>query len=217
LNKIISKIQNLLELAYDSPSDEEGQTALLMAQKLMLKHKISLAQVESKKEETHSFNEASGKTAGRILWWESSLAALLAKNFRCHAIRNRNSAARETSINFFGLEEDAELCSEIFNATRLYLMYRFKRLVGKEKKNSYLSGFLLGLDERFEKQILEKQEYALVVQVPAVVEQEFKRQYGNLRNHNSKKPDFDLDVEAYFEGYYHAKESIIMPNELLRE
>lgn len=30
-NKIIEKIQNLLELAYDAPNDEEGQTALLMA------------------------------------------------------------------------------------------------------------------------------------------------------------------------------------------
>ncbi|MFM0817933.1 DUF2786 domain-containing protein, partial [Streptococcus suis] len=37
-NKIIGKIQNLLELAYDTPDDEEGQTALLMAQKLMVKH-----------------------------------------------------------------------------------------------------------------------------------------------------------------------------------
>lgn len=35
-NKIIEKIQNLLELAYDAPNDEEGQTALLMAQRLMV-------------------------------------------------------------------------------------------------------------------------------------------------------------------------------------
>ncbi|EHI68566.1 hypothetical protein STRIC_0614 [Streptococcus ictaluri 707-05] len=32
-NKIIGKVQNLLELAYDAPNDEEWQTALLMAQK----------------------------------------------------------------------------------------------------------------------------------------------------------------------------------------
>lgn len=41
-NKIVQKIQNLLELAYDAPNDEEGQTALLMAQKLMFKHKLSM-------------------------------------------------------------------------------------------------------------------------------------------------------------------------------
>ena len=32
--KIIEKYKNLLELAYDAPNDEEGQTALLMAQRL---------------------------------------------------------------------------------------------------------------------------------------------------------------------------------------
>ena len=31
--KIINKIKNLIELAQDNPSDEEGQSALLMAQK----------------------------------------------------------------------------------------------------------------------------------------------------------------------------------------
>ena len=41
-NKIIEKIQNLLELAYDAPNDEEGQTALLMAQRLMVKHNLSM-------------------------------------------------------------------------------------------------------------------------------------------------------------------------------
>ena len=41
--KIIEKIKNLVKLAQDNPSDEEGQTALLMAQKLMLKHDVSLS------------------------------------------------------------------------------------------------------------------------------------------------------------------------------
>lgn len=45
-NKIIDKVKNLLELAYDAPDDEEGQTALLMAQKLMVKHNLSLSDVK---------------------------------------------------------------------------------------------------------------------------------------------------------------------------
>ena len=46
-NKIISKVQNLLELAYDAPNDEEGQTALLMAQKLMVKHNLSMSDIKA--------------------------------------------------------------------------------------------------------------------------------------------------------------------------
>ncbi|CQR25169.1 hypothetical protein BN1356_01512 [Streptococcus varani] len=57
--KIIKKIQNLLELAYDAPNDEEGQTALLMAQKLMVKHNLSLKEVSAKQK-----NENIDETVG---------------------------------------------------------------------------------------------------------------------------------------------------------
>ena len=62
--KIIKKIKNLMELAQDNPSDEEGQSALLMAQKLMLKHDIHLAQVEAHDEpEKFETGEAIGRSA----------------------------------------------------------------------------------------------------------------------------------------------------------
>ena len=46
-DKILDKIRNLLELAEDGNQDEESQTALLMAQKLMLKHKISQHELDA--------------------------------------------------------------------------------------------------------------------------------------------------------------------------
>ena len=53
-----------------------------MAQKLMLKNNIALAQVEQfeepKKFET---SQAVGKEAGRIFWWERDLGYILATNF----------------------------------------------------------------------------------------------------------------------------------------
>ena len=45
-DKIILKVQNLLELAYDAPNDEEGQSALLMAQKLMVKHNLAMSDIQ---------------------------------------------------------------------------------------------------------------------------------------------------------------------------
>lgn len=39
-NKIIEKVRRLLALANDAPDDEEGQNAFLMAQRLMIKHKV---------------------------------------------------------------------------------------------------------------------------------------------------------------------------------
>lgn len=47
LDKIIRKIQDLMKLAQDNPNDEEGQTALLMAQRLLLKYNLSMETVQS--------------------------------------------------------------------------------------------------------------------------------------------------------------------------
>ena len=46
-DKILDKIRNLLELAEDGNQDEDSQIALLMAQKLMLKHKISQHELDA--------------------------------------------------------------------------------------------------------------------------------------------------------------------------
>lgn len=87
-NKILSKVQNLLELAYDAPNDEEGQTALLMAQKLMVKHNLSISDIK-----TYQQNDNIGETVGhweyRMVWWKETLAAILGENFRCKIIRRR--------------------------------------------------------------------------------------------------------------------------------
>ena len=48
LDKIIRKIQDLMKLAQDNPNDEEGQTALLMAQRLLLKYNSSMETVQDR-------------------------------------------------------------------------------------------------------------------------------------------------------------------------
>ena len=48
LEEIKDKVRNLLELAADAPDDAEGQTAFLLAQKLMAKHKIAEGDVTAK-------------------------------------------------------------------------------------------------------------------------------------------------------------------------
>lgn len=94
-DKITAKVKHLLALAYDAPSDEEGQTALLMAQKLMVKHNLSLSDVElSQKKE--AIGESVGITAYRLVWWKENLATILGENFRCQVMRRRNAKRRTT-------------------------------------------------------------------------------------------------------------------------
>ncbi|MGO5579718.1 DUF2786 domain-containing protein [Streptococcus milleri] len=222
-NKIISKVQNLLELTYDAPNDEEGQTALLMAQKLMVKHNLSMSDIKASQK-----NDNIGETVGhweyRMVWWKEKLAAILGENFRCKTIRRRLVEKGITQMIFFGYDTDAELCTKVYEGALLYLDYRLKRLFPtvskarwKDYKKSYFLGFLDGLDQRFKNQTQSSEEFALMVQVPAEVLEEQARQMGNLKNRTVKVQLQEMDVEAFYQGLTHAKTSKLMSEELLKE
>lgn len=222
-NKIISKVQNLLELTYDAPNDEEGQTALLMAQKLMVKHNLSMSDIKASQK-----NDNIGETVGhweyRMVWWKEKLAAILGENFRCKTIRRRLVEKGITQMIFFGYDTDAELCTKVYEGALLYLDYRLKRLFPtvskarwKDYKKSYLLGFLDGLDQRFKNQTQSSEEFALMVQVPEEVLEEQARQMGNLKNRTVKVQLQEMDVEAFYQGLTHAKTSKLMSEELLKE
>ena len=161
--KIIEKIKNLVELAQDNPSDEEGQTALLMAQKLMLKHDVSLSQVElHQTENKFETGEAVGRSASVLRWWEKDMSVVISTNFRCYVIQERDRITKTSHIMFFGEKQDAEMAAKVYDAALMYLRYRIERLPDKSPayKNSYIRGFILSLSDRFKKQV---EEYGLMV------------------------------------------------------
>lgn len=220
-NKIISKVQNLLELAYDAPNDEEGQTALLMAQRLMVKHNLSMSDVTTARKRD-KIGETVGTWEYRLPWWQEKLAAILGENFRCQTIRRRLPDDGITQIIFFGYHSDAELCTKVYEGAILYLKYRLKRLFPtitkarwKDYKKSYLLGFLKGLDQRFKTQAQSSEEFALMVQIPAEVLEEQRIRMGDLKS-RAINITVELDHEAYVTGLEHAKETKLMLEELLK-
>ncbi|HEM6115814.1 TPA: DUF2786 domain-containing protein [Streptococcus suis] len=219
-SKIIEKIQNLLELAYDAPNDEEGQTALLMAQKLMVKHNLSMSDVTTVKTK-NNIGETVGTWEYRLPWWQEQLAAILGKNFRCQTIRRRKMDEGITQVIFFGYQSDTELCTRVYEGVILYLKYRLKRLLPtvtksrwKDYKKSYLLGFLEGLDHRFRDQVQSSEEFALMVQVPKEVLEEQQQRLGDLES-RAINIVVELDHEAYVTGLKHATETKLMPEELV--
>jgi hypothetical protein len=219
-DKIILKVQNLLELAYDAPNDEEGQSALLMAQKLMVKHNLAMSDIQ--KIHKNNIGETVAASEYRMVWWKEKLAGILGANFRCKVIRQRKVDEGITKMIFFGYDSDAEFCTKVYEGAVLYLEYRLKHLFPtitkarwKDYKKSYLFGFLTGLNERFEKQTQSSEEFALMVQVPAeVLEEQYKRM-GKLNERSTKIPIQKVDLEAYSVGLEHAKETKLMTDELL--
>ncbi|MDV6000860.1 DUF2786 domain-containing protein [Streptococcus canis] len=219
-SKIIEKVQNLLELAYDAPNDEEGQTALLMAQKLMVKHNLSMTDVTATKRK-NNIGEIVGTWEYRLPWWQEQLASILGENFRCKTIRRRDRDKGITQMIFFGYQFDAELCTRVYEGAILYLKYRLKRLFPtvsksrwKDYKKSYLLGFLEGLDNRFKDQVQTSETFALMVQVSAEVIEEQRKRFGDLKS-RSVNMTFEVDLEAYIIGLKQAEETKLLSEELI--
>lgn len=218
LDKIIAKIQNLMKLAQDNPNDEEGQTALMLAQKMLLKHNLSMQDIDRKNNRQTDANivETESEYLMRMPWWKSGLHAILAKNFRCKSIRRRYHNLKETTMIFFGYKDDVRIATEVYEATLMYLEYRLGRIrqehLGVAYRNSYLQGFLSGIDERFKQQKRELQKFELVLQVPAEVERVFEEM--KLGSYSTTNPKV-LNEEAYLIGDEHAKKSKLMPKEIL--
>ncbi|MDO4774636.1 MAG: DUF2786 domain-containing protein [Aerococcaceae bacterium] len=215
-DKIIDKIRNLLELAEGGNNDEESQTALLMAQKLMLKHKISQQEVS----EAHP-NEIVLKSLSfykRIYWWEKLLVRVVADNFRVMFYLQSNKLPHQTSVQrkivLMGYAEDIELAYEVFHSAAKAMKYYASHHLATETlsastaeqnglRRSYYQGFIDGLDHKFQLQREQMQQedaqYALVIQVPQEVRQAFEQQVnGKIR---FKQPASNKTVAAYQEGY----------------
>lgn len=215
--KIINKIKNLMELAQDNPSDEEGQSALLMAQKLMLKHDIHLAQVEAHDEpEKFETGEAIGRSASVLRWGEKDMSVVISTNFRCYVMQERDRRTKTSRLIFFGEKQDAEMAAKVYDAAFMYLRYRIERLPDKSPayKNSYIRGVILSLSDRFKKQV---EEYGLMVLPKKEVLKDLHERFQNLSKSKTSRLNHDFDREAFEEGKSHGENAKIMPDEILGE
>lgn len=173
IDKILDKVQKLLALAGNNPSEAEAQAAALKAQALIAEYNLDMdALSDDERKEAyeliaavHANNEGYRKT----------LSAILAPNFRCKAIIIGNT------VHFFGHKTDVHVCVEIFN--RLYRvshniglkLEREARAAGRSTAgvaNSYWQGFMHGI-----KDALGAQSVALAVIVPQDVKDEFQTRY----------------------------------------
>lgn len=209
-DKILDKISNLMKRAKEK-DDAEGQASILLAQKLMAKHNISVSQVqihESKSEVNESRVEF-----GRMIWWYAELAATIASHFRCSCMK------QGSSVIFVGLDEDAEIATAVYQGAIDHIKYRRRQMTwaSKDEKNSYIVGFMCGLDEKLEAQkaaiIQESESTALVLQTPVEV-----KDYINNNTTSSYKTSSqvrDIDIESYFMGLDEGKHAELNSGRIL--
>ncbi|MDM5233349.1 DUF2786 domain-containing protein [Lysinibacillus pakistanensis] len=218
-DSIIEKIKGLLALANDQQNDEECQTAFMMAQKLMIKYDISSSELEEG-ENDRAVSEGQATAHKTLYWWERQLANIITRNFRVTWYYNNKIIKGETkkkrAIMFMGFESDVALAKEMYvlayDVLSFYVqkfvndyydstqIYRTKKLT-TELKNSYTTGFLNGLKEKFEEQVKAmEQEYGLMVLLPAEVKQEYDKRFGHKKGLSYKIPPIE-EIAAYQKGF----------------
>lgn len=216
---ILKKIKGLLAIANDEQNDEESQSAFLLAQKLMIKHQISMSEIDTLNNDSPSIDEGQVTAHKKLFWWERSLATIISKNFKVknflHSIKKGGGQAKR-AIMFMGLEDDVILAKEMYilaydaivlYANRYVEQYytetgkaRSRRLTG-EVKDSYILGFINGLTKKFDEQLASlKKEYGLMVLVPKEVEEKFEIKLGNAPRLSVSIPNATKS-NAYATGY----------------
>lgn len=194
--KIIEKIKKLLALG-ESSNENEAKVAMLKAQELLAKHKLSMKEVKKFKIYNSAIKEKISDVSFTKAKWKAELAYLIAENFGCYCyFKSRGT----NTIAFFGREEDIIVCNivleyavDCINSVVKRLRYQYSKdgYSTKGLENDYALGFISGLNEKFEEQKKANQEWGLVlVKDKEVVEAhdqiEFKRK---------------IDINTKYQGY----------------
>jgi len=173
--KVLEKVKKLLALSNDSGSSkEESQTALLLAQQMMVKNNLTMQDIKtiesnSSREIVHGITQCLNKTP----WWYQSLSTILADNFKCVCIKEKFKGKGYSCINFVGHPEDVDICKEIYfyavkqitylsDRYSTYYTTKIARVPKPGIKNDYITGYLFGIKTKFDEQV-KKNDWGLIV------------------------------------------------------
>lgn len=190
--QLMNKVNKLLALAGNNPSQQEANAAYTKAQKLIAEYNLNMNEFEDKDEEivmmpaTHSNNEG----------YRTHLSIIIGKNFRCRPMMCGNI------VNFVGYKTDVEVCIQVFNhaykvshnaGLRLERQYRKQGLSTKGVANSYWRGFMDGI-----KEVLDEQCRALMIIVPDEVNKHADEMSGGKYKGGMRQTGFSSS--SYNEG-----------------
>lgn len=204
ITKIADKIQKLLSLAGNNPSEAEAQAALLKAQKLMAQYNIEQSQLTGEQIQ-YSLEIAKIKVNPR----SKTASCIIADSFACKVIIHMGK------LSFFGREDNAKAAKSALEYIHKVMergMNRECREHGFESTavagasmvyNAYAAGFLRGLQEAMAAQTV-----ALAVIVPQDVKDEFAKKFPHLRKARSTGMKMGHYQDSYNRGQNDGKSAM---------
>lgn len=160
MEKVIEKIQKLLDKAESTNSEAEAQAFFMKAQELMAKNNLERSDIckQEVKRIVEEVDVTSGRNATAKRWLR--LAVIVGKNFKVEPIVQRGRG-----IFFLGLPQDLEIAARVFKSAQLFIDRRRGQIYRKALKDgeptkglreTWEMGFLSGLEENFQRNIEEK-------------------------------------------------------------
>ena len=192
--KMIEKIQKLLSLAGNNPSEAEAAAALRKAQELMAKYSLSVSEASGK---TYKYTSLPCHHYHNVAV-RFPLANIISKSFRCKAILVGEI------IHMFGREEDAKAAVECFNFCYAWMQRVGNKLIAEAREktgtakgvfNSYAAGVLKGLTTSLEEGCT-----TLAIVVPEDVTKNFEETYKNLGSCKRSMQFGEFNGAAYTKG-----------------
>ena len=208
--KIITRIQKLLALSA-SNFKEEAESALLKAQKLILQHGVSSAEISFDSDAHEPVVEREVYHSQTPLW-HGQLAEVLASNFRCRTIwftRYRNDKKIRV-MTFIGHEQDADVAAAAYVFAIALVKYnqrcikkRFPR-VTSAYLNTYVQGFIKGVRDKFSEQV-KKESWGLILTTPAPVEKHYEDYNSTPLKPRGRAAELSKNDNAFGKGYQDGK------------
>lgn len=196
MEKITDKIQKLLALAGNNPSEEEAKAALLKAQKMMAEYNLSQSDLSGEEKIQYGLEPCKVRVNPR----SKVMSTIIANSFACKAI------IIDKKINFFGREGNAKAAKssmEFIHKVMEHGMSVECRKYGLSTSqsgasliyNAYAQGFLNGL-----KQALDSQCVALAIVIPQDVKEEFDKEFPNRRSTSARMVGGQQYGDSYLKG-----------------
>lgn len=206
--KMLSKIEKLLKLSGNNPNANEAEAAFLKAQELMLAYKIEMHELDGDKKSELKIVKLRCEQAANTPW-ARALVKIFAENFGCMVYYN--SFGKSHYPVYFGNEEDAHVCRELYDYAVVWLNKSACNYATKKRntegmvkgvKQDYILGFLKGLGDKYKEQVESNSQYALIIVVPKEVKSEYNTATASMTSKNwSGHMNTHGSVEARSDGY----------------
>lgn len=199
MNKIADKIQKLLSLAGNNPSQEEAQAALMKAQKLMADYNVSMSDLHPGEASFKCSLEIANVKANPR---DNAIQWIISNAFACKPL-----ISVDRKLMFFGRADNAKAAKSCMEFTHKTLEHGIKKICrdygmkSSEKGasaiyNGYAKGFIEGLSETVGKQTV-----ALSIVVTKDVEDEYNKRFTSTRKYASKGYKYNPQYRtAYTQG-----------------